>query len=85
MCHGEEICPTFLGICNGCIVHYTIGFYVSGLSFKFGLSTIGLGNVGWTIGLCQALMIIVVLNLIRGKAKLINVLCLTMWKLEGIA
>jgi hypothetical protein len=30
-------------------------------------------------------MIIVVLNLIRGKAKLINVLCLTMWKLEGIA
>jgi hypothetical protein len=46
MCHGEEICPTFLGICNGCIVRYTIGFYVSGLSFKFGLSTIGLGNVG---------------------------------------
>ncbi len=54
-------------------------------TFTFGLSIIGLGNVGWTIGLFQALVIIVVLNSIGGKAKLIGVLCPKMWKLDGIA
>jgi hypothetical protein len=85
MCHGKGICPTLLGICNGCVVRYIIGFDVGGPSFKFGLFTIGLGNLGCTIGLCQALMIIMVLNPIKGKEKLIGVLCLAMWKLEGIA
>lgn len=46
MCRGKGICPILLGICNGCVVHYTIGFDVGGPSIKFGLSIIRLGNVG---------------------------------------
>jgi len=39
MCRGKGICPTLLGIFNGCVVRYTIGF-------EFRLFAIGLGNVG---------------------------------------
>jgi len=46
VCCGKGICPTLLGICNGCVVHYIIGFDVSGPSSKLGLFVIGLGNVG---------------------------------------
>jgi hypothetical protein len=35
-----------LGICNGCVVRYIIGFDVGGPSSKLGLFAIGLGNVG---------------------------------------
>jgi hypothetical protein len=45
MCRGKGICPTLLGICNGCVVRYIIGFDVGGPPFKFGLFTIGLGNL----------------------------------------
>jgi hypothetical protein len=46
LCRGKGIFPTFLGICNDCVVRYTIGFDVGSFSSKFGSSTIGLGNVG---------------------------------------
>jgi hypothetical protein len=46
VCHGKGICPTLLGICNGCVVRYTIGFDVGGHSSKLGLFAIGFGNVG---------------------------------------
>ncbi len=44
--HGKGICLALLGVCNGCVIRYTIGFDVGGPPFTFGLFTIGLGNVG---------------------------------------
>jgi len=44
--HGKGICLAFLGVCNGCVIRSIIGFDVGGPPFTFGLSTIGLGNVG---------------------------------------
>ncbi len=72
-------------MCNSCVVHFAIGFDVGGSPSTFELFIIGFGNVGWTIGLCQALAIIVILSLIGGEGKLISVLCPTMWRLDGIA
>ncbi len=43
---GKGICPSFLKVCNGCVVHFVIGFDAHGPFFTFGLSIIGLGNVG---------------------------------------
>lgn len=81
----KGICLALFGVCNGCVVHFAIGFDVCGSPSTFGLFVVGLGNVGWIIGLCQALAIIVVLSLIGGEEKLIGVLCPTMWRLDGIA
>jgi uncharacterized protein YjeT (DUF2065 family) len=77
--HHKGICPAILGMCNGRVVRSAIGFDVGGPP-----STIGFGNVGWTIRLCQAPTIIVVLSLVGGEAKLISELCPTMWRLDGI-
>jgi hypothetical protein len=33
---GKGICPTLLGVCNGCVVCYAIGFDVGGPFFTFG-------------------------------------------------
>ncbi len=79
------MCPSFFEVCNGCVVNYAIGFDACGPLITFGLSTIGLGNVGWIIGFCQAPIITVVLNLIEDEAKLNSALCPTMWKSNGIA
>ncbi len=40
---GKGICPTLLGVCNGCVVCYAIGFDVGGPFFTFGLFVVGLG------------------------------------------
>jgi hypothetical protein len=71
-------------MCNGCVVCSVIRFDAHGPPFTFGLFVIGLGNVGWTIGLCQAPIITMVLNMVGGEAKLNSALCPTMWKLDGI-
>ncbi len=81
----KGICLVLFGMCNGCVVHIVIGFDVGGFPFTFGLFVVRLGNVGWIIGLCWALVITVVLSPIGGEAKLIGVLCPTAWRLDGIA
>jgi hypothetical protein len=43
---GKGIYPALLGMCNGCVIRSIIGFDVGGPPFIFGLSTVGLGNVG---------------------------------------
>jgi hypothetical protein len=43
---GKEIWPTLLGVCNGCVVRYVIGFDVGGPPSTFGLFVVGLGNLG---------------------------------------
>jgi hypothetical protein len=71
--HDKGMCPSFLGVCNGCVVQSAIRFYAHGPPpITFGLSTIGFGNVNWIIRLCQALIITVVLSLVGGKAKLVD-------------
>ncbi len=42
----KGICLALLGVCNSCVVHFVIGFDVGGSPSIFGLSAIGLGNVG---------------------------------------
>jgi hypothetical protein len=44
--HGKGICPAFFRMCNGCVVHSTIGFHVGGPLSTFGLFVVGFGNVG---------------------------------------
>lgn len=46
MHYGKGICLFFLGMCNGCVVHSTIGFDVGGFHFTFGLFVVSIGNVG---------------------------------------
>jgi hypothetical protein len=43
---GKGICRTLLGVCNGCVVCYVIGFDASGSPSTFGLFVVGLGNLG---------------------------------------